>query len=189
MGHHSILYSVALCTLTLELSSSDEGDHKGAPLLCPRSGLSGSSIIEAHPYGINSNLFVQESQNRRPAHGWKGEHLLVILSEAKDLARWATRSFASLRMTLGGRFVSPCLMSRWDKRLESMPQGCAPTMPTKRLARPVHSRGDGLSSPCGGVVALRWDQDVVAIASRSLSPAESLCSKMKGTVQSTLEDR
>src|SRR5260370_37166876 len=27
-------------------------------------------------------------------------------------------------------------------------------MPTKRLARSVHSRGDGLSSPWGGVVAL-----------------------------------
>jgi hypothetical protein len=59
-------------------------------------------------------------QNRRPEHGWKGEHLLVILSEAKDLARWATRSFAEftlseangLRMTLGGRFVSPRMMSR-----------------------------------------------------------------------------
>ena len=46
-------------------------------------------------------------------------------------------------------------------------------MPTKRLARLVHSRGDGLSSPWGGVVALRWDQDVVAIASISLSPAKS----------------
>jgi hypothetical protein len=63
--------------------------------------------------GIDSNIIVQESQQRRPERGWNGEHLLVILSEAKDLARWATRSFASLRMTLGGRFVSPRLMSRW----------------------------------------------------------------------------
>src|SRR5260370_21428923 len=30
----------------------------------------------------------------------------------------------------------------------------APPLPTKRPARPVHSRGDGLSSPWGGVVAL-----------------------------------
>jgi hypothetical protein len=36
-------------------------------------------------------------------------------------------------------------------------------MPAKRLARLVHSRGDGLSSPCGGVVALRWSQDMAAI--------------------------
>jgi len=34
--------------------------------------------------GIDSTIIVQESQQRRPAHGWKGEHLLVILSEAKD---------------------------------------------------------------------------------------------------------
>jgi hypothetical protein len=40
------------------------------------------------------------------------------------------------------------------------------TMPTKQLARPVHSRGDGLSSPWG-------DQDVVAIAYISHSPTIS----------------
>jgi hypothetical protein len=76
--------------------------------------------------GIDSNLIVQKSQKRRSERGWNGEHLLVILSEAKDLARWATRSFASLRMTLGGRFVSPRLMSRWRNRLESMPTAPAP---------------------------------------------------------------
>src|SRR6266852_4704142 len=71
---------------------------------------------------IDSTIIVQESQQRRPERGWNGEHLLVILSEAKDLARWATRSFASLRMTLCGRFVSPRLMSRWCNMLESMGQ-------------------------------------------------------------------
>jgi hypothetical protein len=30
----------------------------------------------------------------------------------------------------------------------------APPLPTKRRARPVHSRGDGLPSPWGGVVTL-----------------------------------
>src|ERR1700675_2424378 len=34
------------------------------------------------------------------------------------------------------------------------PQGCTPTMPTNWLTRLVHSRGDGLSSPWGGVVTL-----------------------------------
>jgi hypothetical protein len=76
---------------------------------------------------INSTIIVQESQKRRPERGWNGEHLLVILSEAKDLARWATRSFAALRMTQGGRFVSPRLMSRWGNMLESMPARGAPT--------------------------------------------------------------
>jgi hypothetical protein len=56
----------------------------------------------------------------RPEHGWNGEHLRVILSEAKDLVAQRARSFASLRMTLGGRFVSPRLMSRWCNMLESM---------------------------------------------------------------------
>ena len=56
----------------------------------------------------------------RPEHGWNGEHLLVILSAAKDLVAQRARSFASLRMTLGGRFVSPRLMSRWCNMLESM---------------------------------------------------------------------
>jgi hypothetical protein len=41
----------------------------------------------------------------------------------------------------------------------SHPQGDhkgRPYYATKRLARVVHSRGDGLSSPWGGVVALLW---------------------------------
>ena len=71
--------------------------------------------------GIDSNLIVQKSQKRRSERGWNGEHLLVILSEAKDLVAQHARSFAEftlseangLRMTLGGRFVSPRLMSRW----------------------------------------------------------------------------
>jgi hypothetical protein len=63
--------------------------------------------------GIDFNLIVQKSQKRRSERGWNGEHLLVILSEAKDLVAQRARSFASLRMTLGGRFVSPGLMSRW----------------------------------------------------------------------------
>src|SRR6266487_5418581 len=53
--------------------------------------------------------------------------LLVILSEAKDLTRWVPRSFASLRMTLGGRFFSPHLKSRWCNMLESMLSAPAPT--------------------------------------------------------------
>ena len=50
--------------------------------------------------------------------GWNEAFPHVILSEAKDLTRWATRFFASLRMTvnglrmaLDGRFVSPRPMS------------------------------------------------------------------------------
>ena len=70
--------------------------------------------------GIDSNLIVQKSQKRRSERGWNGEHLLVILSEAKDLVAQRARSFASLRMTLGGRFVSSLLMSRWFNMLESM---------------------------------------------------------------------
>src|SRR6266566_7131000 len=31
--------------------ASDQGDHQGAPLLCLRSGLPGSSIVGAHPGG------------------------------------------------------------------------------------------------------------------------------------------
>ena len=81
------------------------------------------------PSCIDSTIIVHESQQRQPAHSWKGEHLLVILSEAKDLVAQRARSFAEftlseangLRMTLGGRFVSPRLMSRWCNRLESMP--------------------------------------------------------------------
>ena len=41
---------------------------------------------------IDSTIIVQESQQRRPEHGWKGEHLLVILSEAKDLVAQRARS-------------------------------------------------------------------------------------------------
>jgi hypothetical protein len=55
----------------------------------------------AIPCGINSSIFVQESKKRRSEHGWNGERLLVILSEAKDLVAQRARSFASLRMTLG----------------------------------------------------------------------------------------
>jgi len=39
------------------------------------------------------------------------------------------------------------LSSRLRLMPSGRPQGCAPIMPTKQLARPVHSRGDGLSSP------------------------------------------
>src|SRR5712692_4995714 len=50
-------------------------------------------------------------------------------------------------------FVPPlaalCLTGRQDHPTPGRPQGCAPTMPTKRLDRLVHRRGDGLSSPWG----------------------------------------
>ena len=69
-----------------------------------------------HP--IDSTIIVQESQQRQPEHGWKGEYLRVILSAAKDLVAQRARSFAEftlseangLRMTLGGRFVSPYML-------------------------------------------------------------------------------
>ncbi len=35
---------------------------------------------------IDSNLFVQESHKGLPERGWNGEHTLVILSAAKQLA-------------------------------------------------------------------------------------------------------
>ena len=107
---------------------------------------------------IDSNIIVQESQKRRPERGWNGEHLLVILSAAKDLARWATRSFASLRMTLGGRFVSPRLMSRWCNMLESMglrplpgARGC-PSLPFFLAGRRPTNRVMGVqrASPSAG---------------------------------------
>jgi len=73
--------------------------------------------------GIDSNIYFQESQKRRPERGWNGEHLLValatppfvalaipphvILSEAKDLThraeilRFAQDDKQEYRMTLG----------------------------------------------------------------------------------------
>src|SRR6266566_7387295 len=45
-----------------------------------------SPIVGAHPCGINYNIFVQESHKDWPECCWNGEHRLVILSAAKDLA-------------------------------------------------------------------------------------------------------
>jgi hypothetical protein len=55
-----------------------------------------------------------------------------------------------------------------DHPTAGRPQGCAPTMdePNKALRR--HSRGDGLSSPCGGVSP--WGGMVALLVCRFVSP-------------------
>ena len=48
--------------------------------LCVSLGQGDVRVPTLHPHpAINSNLFFQESQKRRPERGWNGEHLLVIL--------------------------------------------------------------------------------------------------------------
>jgi len=95
---------------------------------------------------FDSNVFVQESRQGWLERACNGERSLVILSAARDLAQWAPRSFAALRMTLGGRFVSPRLMSRCCNRLESMVHSFTCTWSPIWDATDIAFQGNRLSS-------------------------------------------
>jgi len=64
---------------------------------------------------FDSNVFVQESLRVGQNAAWMESTPRVILSEAKDLFAHRVRSFASLRMTRDGRFVSHYILLSLDE--------------------------------------------------------------------------
>ena len=76
-----------------------------------RSSSYGSMSCEGAERAIDSNIFVQEPTKVDQNAVKNGEHPLVILSVAKDLARWTTRSFASAQDDTESQFVSYRLMN------------------------------------------------------------------------------